>query len=167
MLCVVRLLDFRFPQIRAPGREQNNSLLFYPLHFEGEENSKNVVYLNSPPRRVRFLALEYLMGPEGGKAKRFFMLSFRTTCDADDQQDLQGLLGIKGLRRKRSWKKNLCSVGFSNFQTIVNDIRQFINQPGSNIIILTVVGSSIPDFLRNHQSGDQGDGRSRSRPGYA
>ncbi len=32
-----------------PVVEQNDALLFYPLHFEGEENSRNVVYLNSPP----------------------------------------------------------------------------------------------------------------------
>ena len=32
-----------------PVVEQADALLYYPLHFEGEENSKNVVYLNSPP----------------------------------------------------------------------------------------------------------------------
>ena len=32
-----------------PVVEQANGLLFYPLHFEGDENSKNIVYVNSPP----------------------------------------------------------------------------------------------------------------------
>jgi len=32
-----------------PVVEQANGLLFYPLHFEGDENSKSVVYVNSPP----------------------------------------------------------------------------------------------------------------------
>ena len=32
-----------------PVVEQNDGLLFYPLHFEGDENSKAVVYVNSPP----------------------------------------------------------------------------------------------------------------------
>ena len=35
-----------------PVVEQNDGLLFYPLHFEGDENSKNVVYLNSPPAKL-------------------------------------------------------------------------------------------------------------------
>ena len=57
-----------------PVVEQNNGLLFYPLHFEGEENSKNVVYLNSPPSSSVLPAVDYLMSPDGGGAKRFFML---------------------------------------------------------------------------------------------
>ena len=57
-----------------PVVEQNDALLYYPLHFEGEENSKNVVYLNSPPSSSVLPAVEYLMSEEGGSAKRFFML---------------------------------------------------------------------------------------------
>ena len=57
-----------------PVVEQNNGLLFYPLHFEGEENSKNVVYMNSPPSSSLLPAVDYLMSPDGGNAKRFYML---------------------------------------------------------------------------------------------
>jgi urea transport system substrate-binding protein len=57
-----------------PVVEQADALLYYPLHFEGEENSKNIVYLNSPPSSSVLPAVEYLMGEEGGEAKRFFML---------------------------------------------------------------------------------------------
>src|SRR6202045_3219468 len=57
-----------------PVVEQNDGLLFYPLHFEGEENSKNVVYLNSPPSSSVLPAVDYLMSADGGSAKRFFML---------------------------------------------------------------------------------------------
>ena len=53
-----------------PVVEQNNGLLFYPLHFEGEENSKNVVYLNSPPASSVLPAVDYLMGPEGRAVQR-------------------------------------------------------------------------------------------------
>ena len=57
-----------------PVVEQNNGLLFYPLHFEGEENSKNVVYVNSPPASSVIPAVDYLMSGEGVSAKRFFMI---------------------------------------------------------------------------------------------
>ena len=40
-------------------------------------------------------------------------------------------------------------VGHSNFQTLVNQIREFADQPGGQpVVILTVVGNSIPDFFR-------------------
>ena len=40
-------------------------------------------------------------------------------------------------------------LGFSNFQTIVSQIRSFADQGGGKpVVVLTVVGSSIPDFLR-------------------
>lgn len=131
-----------------PVVEQNNGLLFYPLHFEGEENSKNVVYLNSPPASSVLPALEYLMGPEGGEAKRFFMLGSDYVWPRTINKICKGYWASKGFDES-SWKETYVPVGFSNFQTIVNDIRQFINQPGGQpIIILTVVGSSIPDFLK-------------------
>ena len=57
-----------------PVVEAQDSLLFYPLHFEGEEQSKNVVYLNSPPSSSVLPAVEYLMSAQGGGAKRFFMI---------------------------------------------------------------------------------------------
>jgi urea transport system substrate-binding protein len=44
-----------------PVVEAQDSLLFYPLHFEGEEQSKNVVYLNSPPSSSVLPAVDYLM----------------------------------------------------------------------------------------------------------
>ncbi len=131
-----------------PVVEQNNGLLFYPLHFEGEENSKNVVYLNSPPASSVLPALEYLMGAEGGEAKRFFMLGSDYVWPRTINKICKGYWASKGFDES-SWKETYVPVGFSNFQTIVNDIRQFINQPGGQpIIILTVVGSSIPDFLK-------------------
>src|SRR4030081_1936372 len=57
-----------------PVVEAQDSLLFYPLHFEGEEQSKNVVYLNSPPSSSVLPAIDYLMGDQGGNAKRFYMI---------------------------------------------------------------------------------------------
>ena len=40
-------------------------------------------------------------------------------------------------------------MGYSNFQTLVNQIREFADQPGGQpVVILTVVGNSIPDFFR-------------------
>ncbi|AQQ03882.1 branched-chain amino acid ABC transporter substrate-binding protein [Roseibium algicola] len=131
-----------------PVVEQNNGLLYYPLHFEGEENSKNVVYLNSPPASSVLPALEYLMSPDGGEAKRFFMLGSDYVWPRTINKICKGYWESKGFDES-SWREHYVPFGFSNFQTLVNEIRQFASEPGGQpIIVLTVVGSSIPDFFK-------------------
>jgi urea transport system substrate-binding protein len=131
-----------------PVVEQEDALLYYPLHFEGEENSKNVVYLNSPPSSSVLPAVEYLMGPDGGEAKRFFMLGSDYVWPRTINQQLKGYWASKGITPD-AWREEYVPVGHSNFQTLVNQIREFADQPGGQpVVILTVVGNSIPDFFR-------------------
>jgi urea transport system substrate-binding protein len=131
-----------------PVVEQNNGLLYYPLHFEGEENSKNVVYLNSPPASSVLPALEYLMGEDGGSAKRFYMLGSDYVWPRTINKICKGYWTSKDFQES-AWREQYVPFGFSNFQTIVNDIRKFASEPGGQpIIVLTVVGSSIPAFFK-------------------
>ncbi|SON55706.1 Aliphatic amidase expression-regulating protein [Hartmannibacter diazotrophicus] len=131
-----------------PVVEQNNGLLFYPLHFEGDENSKNVVYLNSPPASSVLPAVEYLMGDDGVSAKRFFMLGSDYVWPRTINKQLKGFFKSKGVEDS-AWKEQYVPLGFSNFQTLVNEIRAFADEGGGQpVVILTVVGNSIPDFFR-------------------
>ncbi|MEL6064921.1 MULTISPECIES: transporter substrate-binding protein [unclassified Methylobacterium] len=131
-----------------PVVEQNDGLLFYPLHFEGDENSKNVVYVNSPPASSVLPAVDYLMGPDGVGAKRFFMIGSDYVWPRTINKQLKGYWTGKGIP-ETAWREEYVPFGFSNFQTLVNQVRSFASQPGGQpIVVLTVVGSSIPDFLR-------------------
>jgi urea transport system substrate-binding protein len=131
-----------------PVVEQANGLLFYPLHFEGDENSKNIVYVNSPPASSVLPAVDYLMGEDGVSAKRFFMLGSDYVWPRTINKQLKGYWKSKGIP-ETAWKEEYVPLGFSNFQTLVNQIRAFADQGGGKpIVVLTVVGSSIPDFLR-------------------
>jgi urea transport system substrate-binding protein len=131
-----------------PVVEQNNGLLFYPLHFEGDENSKNVVYINSPPASSVVPAVDYLMSPEGVSAKRFFMIGSDYVWPRTINKQLKGYWKSKGIA-ETAWREEYVPFGFSNFQTLVNEVRAFADKGGGQpIVVLTVVGSSIPDFLR-------------------
>jgi len=133
-----------------PVVEQNDGLLFYPLHFEGEENSKNVVYLNSPPSSSVLPAVDYLMGADGVSAKRFFMLGSDYVWPRTINKILKGYWATKGIAPS-AWHEEYVPFGFSNFQNLVNQIRSFTSAGGGQpIVVLTVVGSSIPDFLREY-----------------
>lgn len=57
-----------------PVFEELNGLLFYPVQYEGEESSYNVFYTGAAPNQQAIPAVEYLMGEEGGAAKRWVLL---------------------------------------------------------------------------------------------
>ena len=48
-----------------PVFEKNNGLLFYPVQYEGEESSKNVIYTGAAPNQQAIPAVDYLMKEVG------------------------------------------------------------------------------------------------------
>src|ERR1700722_7437229 len=50
-----------------PVIEKDNGLLFYPVQYEGEESSKNVIYTGAAPNQQAIPAVEYLMNSVGVK----------------------------------------------------------------------------------------------------
>ena len=61
-----------------PVFEENNGLLFYPVQYEGNESSPNVVYTGAAPNQQILPAVEWLMSKAGGEKKKFYLLA-RTT----------------------------------------------------------------------------------------
>lgn len=83
-------------------------------------------------------------------AKRFFKLGSDYVWPRTINKILKGYWGTKGITAA-SWQENYVPFGFSNFQNLVNQIRSFAGAGGGQpIVVLTVVGSSIPDFLREY-----------------
>ncbi|MCB1461373.1 MAG: transporter substrate-binding protein, partial [Nitratireductor sp.] len=48
-----------------PVFEELNSLLFYPVQYEGEESQRNVFYTGAAPNQQAIPAVDYLMNEEG------------------------------------------------------------------------------------------------------
>src|SRR5262245_3056904 len=57
-----------------PVFQKNNGLLFYPVQYEGNEASKNVVYTGAAPNQQIIPAVEWLLSKEGGEKKKFYLL---------------------------------------------------------------------------------------------
>ncbi len=53
-----------------PVFEELNSILFYPVQYEGEESSRNIFYKGGAPNQQAIPAVDYLMNTEGGEALR-------------------------------------------------------------------------------------------------
>jgi urea transport system substrate-binding protein len=57
-----------------PVFEEHNGLLFYPVQYEGNESSKNIVYTGAAPNQQIIPAVEWLLSKEGGAKKKFYLI---------------------------------------------------------------------------------------------
>ncbi|MFO0914480.1 MAG: ABC transporter substrate-binding protein [Pirellulales bacterium] len=58
----------------VPVFERLNGLLFYPLQYEGNESSFNVIYGGSVPNQQILPAVDWLLSDAGGARKRLFLI---------------------------------------------------------------------------------------------
>lgn len=57
-----------------PIFEELNGLLFYPVQYEGNESSKNIVYTGSTPNQQILPAIDWLLSDAGGAKKRIYLI---------------------------------------------------------------------------------------------
>jgi urea transport system substrate-binding protein len=57
-----------------PVFQEYNGLLFYPVQYEGNECSRNVIYSGSAPNQQLLPAVDWLLSNAGGARDRFYLL---------------------------------------------------------------------------------------------
>jgi len=129
-----------------PVFEELNGLLFYPVQYEGEELSKNVFYTGAAPNQQAIPAVEYLMSKEGGGAKRFVLLGTDYVYPRTTNKILRAFLHSKGVQDKDIDEK-YTPFGYSDYQTIVADIKKF-SAGGKTAVISTINGDSNVPFYK-------------------
>lgn len=129
-----------------PVYEELNSLLFYPVQYEGEEMSKNVFYTGAAPNQQAIPAVEYLMSKEGGGAKRYFLLGTDYVYPRTTNKILRAFLKSKGVQDK-DIEEVYTPFGHSDYQTIVANIKKF-SQGGKTAVISTINGDSNVPFYK-------------------
>ena len=135
-----------------PVFEELNSLLFYPVQYEGEELSKNVFYTGAAPNQQAIPAVEYLMSKAGGGAKRFVLLGTDYVYPRTTNKILQAFLKSKGVKPE-DIKEVYTPFGHSDYQTIVADVKKF-SAGGKTAVISTINGDSNVPFYK--ELGNQG-----------
>lgn len=135
-----------------PVVEELNGLLFYPVQYEGQEQSKNIFYTGAAPNQQAIPAVEYLMSAEGGKAERFVLLGTDYVYPRTTNQILRAFLKSKGIAEKDIMEE-YTPFGFSNYQTIVSNIKKF-SAGKKTAVISTINGDSNVPFYR--ELGNQG-----------
>ncbi|MCS6995380.1 MAG: urea ABC transporter substrate-binding protein [Casimicrobiaceae bacterium] len=136
-----------------PVFEELNSLLFYPVQYEGEELSKNVFYTGAAPNQQAIPAVEYLMSKDGGSVKRWVLLGTDYVYPRTTNKILRAFLKSKGVA-EADIMEEYTPFGHSDYQTIIAKIKKFASEGKKTAVVSTINGDSNVPFYK--ELGNQG-----------
>jgi urea transport system substrate-binding protein len=129
-----------------PVFESNKGLLFYPVQYEGEEQSPNIFYTGATPNQQLIPGAEYLMSAEGGSKKRFYLLGTDYVFPRTANKILRAFLLAKGVPEKNIVEE-YTPFGHADYQTIVAKIKKFSDE-GDACVLSTINGDSNVPFYK-------------------
>ncbi|MCC0038948.1 MAG: ABC transporter substrate-binding protein [Brucellaceae bacterium] len=139
-----------------PVFEELNSLLFYPVQYEGEESQRNVFYTGAAPNQQAIPAVDYLMNEEG--VERWVLAGTDYVYPQTTNKILQAYLEAKGVAAD-DIMVNYTPFGHSDWQTIVTDIKNFGSAGKKTAVVSTINGdANVPFYKENSPAGHQGRG---------
>ena len=134
-----------------PMFEELNNLLFYPVQYEGEESSKNVIYTGAAPNQQAIPAVNYLVKEED--VKRWVLAGTDYVYPRTTNKILEAYLKSKGVASE-DLMINYTPFGHSDWQNIVADIKKFGSAGKKTAVISTVNGDANVPFYK--ELGNQG-----------
>ena len=129
-----------------PVFEEHNGLLFYPVQYEGEESSKNVVYSGAVPNQQLIPAAQFMMSAEGGSYKRFYLLGTDYVFPRIANKILKSYLLASGIP-EQNIVEEYTPFHHQDYQTIVSKIKSFA-QDGKTCVLSTINGDSNIPFYK-------------------
>ena len=142
-----------------PVLEKNNALLFYPVQYEGEEESQNVIYTAEAVNQQATPAVDYYLAE--GK-KKFYLLGTDYVYPQTTNLVLLEYLLSKGVAIENiggGYKKDesgkiisagkYTPFGHTDYQQIVSEIKQF-SASGDACVISTLNGDTNVPFFKEY-----------------
>jgi len=130
-----------------PVFEELNSMLFYPVQYEGEESSRNIFYTGAAPNQQAIPAVEYLMSKDGGEVKRWVLAGTDYVYPRTTNKILEAFLKSKGVAQS-DIMINYTPFGHSDWQTIVADIKKFASAGKKTAVVSTINGDANVPFYK-------------------
>ena len=129
-----------------PVFEELNGLLFYPVQYEGEESSKNVIYTGAAPNQQAIPAVDYLRNEVG--IERWVLEGtdyvYPRTTNRILEAYLKNELGVAD----EDISINYTPFGHSDWQTRVSEIRDFGTAGKPTAVVSTINGdANVPFYL--------------------
>ncbi len=133
-----------------PVFEELNSILFYPVQYEGEESSPNIFYTGAAPNQQAIPAIDYLLS-EG--VKRFVLEGTDYVYPRTTNRILEAYLLSKGIKAE-DISTNYTPFGHSDWQTRVATIKRFGSTGVKTAVVSTINGDANVPFYK--ELGNQG-----------
>ncbi|WP_409423052.1 urea ABC transporter substrate-binding protein [Pseudaeromonas sp. ZJS20] len=127
-----------------PVFEELNSILFYPVQYEGEESSKNVFYTGAAPNQQAIPAVDYLMD-QG--VKRWALLGTDYVYPRTTNKILEAYLKAKGVPAA-DIMVNYTPFGHADWQSIVADVKKFGSAGKKTAVVSTINGDANVPFYK-------------------
>ncbi len=128
-----------------PVFEKDNGLLFYPVQYEGEESSKNVIYTGAAPNQQAIPAVEYLMNEVG--VKRWVLEGTDYVYPRTTNKILEAYLLAKGVKPE-DISINYTPFGYSDWQARVAAIKAFGSTGKKTAVVSTINGDANVPFYK-------------------
>ena len=134
-----------------PVFKELNSILFYPVQYEGEESERNVFYTGAAPNQQAIPAVDYLMKEE--KVQRWVLAGTDYVYPRTTNRILEAYLKAKGVA-DADIMINYTPFGHADWQTIVSDIKKFGSAGKKTAVVSTINGDANVPFYK--ELGNQG-----------
>jgi urea transport system substrate-binding protein len=136
-----------------PVFKELNSILFYPVQYEGEESERNVFYTGAAPNQQTIPAVDYLMSADGGSVKRWVLEGTDYVYPRTTNKILEAYLKQKGVKDE-DILINYTPFGFADWQTEVSKIKAFGSAGKKTAVVSTINGDANVPFYK--ELGNQG-----------
>jgi urea transport system substrate-binding protein len=128
-----------------PVFKELNSVLFYPVQYEGEESERNVFYTGAAPNQQAIPAVEYLAKEE--KVERWVLAGTDYVYPRTTNKILEAYLLSKGVK-PADIMINYTPFGHADWQTIVADIKKFGSAGKKTAVVSTINGDANVPFYK-------------------
>jgi urea transport system substrate-binding protein len=128
-----------------PVFEKDDGLLFYPVQYEGEESSKNVIYTGAAPNQQAIPAVDYLMKEVG--VKRWVLEGTDYVYPRTTNKILEAYLKLKGVA-DADILVNYTPFGFSDWTAEVTKIKAFGSAGKKTAVVSTINGDANVPFYK-------------------
>lgn len=128
-----------------PVFKELNSILFYPVQYEGEESERNVFYTGAAPNQQAIPAVDYLAKEE--KVERWILAGTDYVYPRTTNKILEAYLKSKGVKTE-DIMVSYTPFGHSDWQTIVADIKKFGSSGKKTAVVSTINGDANVPFYK-------------------
>ena len=129
-----------------PVFEELNGLLFYPVQYEGEESSRNVIYTGAAPNQQAIPAVNYLANEVG--IERWVLEGTDYVYPRTTNRILEAYLKEELGAADEDISINYTPFSHSDWQTRVSEIRDFGSEGKRTAVVSTINGdANVPFYL--------------------